>query len=410
MRRAQQVELAGPYAAVQLSPEELSAKAAAGKELRKMLVGLYLSENMSARKLCHSAWYHQKSGGVGMSDLAKDPASTGDMTHSGHFNEWVKHILAREHGDASFKFVKAPMHDKKGACRTEVSIPVAMPSESMSQHFFGHTNAIDASELRTPKPMVLPYAPWTQAHLEHSVVVQLLANGVHISRIRRIGIFLDDAGFTKNESFGALYLSDVGANERFLIAIVRKEELCQCGCKGFCTYWCIHDAVRHDLDSAADGRWVMSHSDGEPFLPESAESARAGRPMPLAMAATELRADMPGYTGPVGMRSSSHGLFPCPCCNTRKAELGNFNNVSLDETDWNIFDDTQFWAEVNVCSVVVRIANQEDVRRILAVPLEFDHRPAHKSGSLGRRVCADVALTTPGIVCKRVIAYIHHAS
>ena len=160
-------------------------------------MGCYLSEGMSAKKLCHASWYHQKSGGVGLEDLARDPANSSDMDHSGHYNRWVRHILAREHGDASMSLVSAPMHDKKNSCRTEVSIPVAMPSDLLSQHLLGHVGLVDESDIRKPLPLAEPHVPWTPGQNMHSVVVNAVANGAHLSRIRRVGFFLDDAGFTK---------------------------------------------------------------------------------------------------------------------------------------------------------------------------------------------------------------------
>ena len=113
MRRAAATERAGNYAAIIPSAADLRGNMEAGRELRKILVGCYLSEGMSAKKLCHASWYHQQSGGVGLDDLARDPASSGDADHSGHYNAWVRHVLAREHGDASMSLVSTPMHDKK---------------------------------------------------------------------------------------------------------------------------------------------------------------------------------------------------------------------------------------------------------------------------------------------------------
>ena len=226
----------------------------------------------------------------------------------------------------------------------------------------------------------------------HSVVVEAVTNGAHLSRIRRVGFFLDDAGFTKNESFCAMYLSDVSTNERFLVAIVRKEELCKCGCRGFCTYYCIHDAVLQDLEAAALGRWQVSECDATPFPAGGFKSVRSGQPMGIILAVTELRADLPGYTGPVGMRSTAHGMYPCPSCNIKKSDLGNLNNITLNEGEWDMFSNAQFQAEVDTCRIVVRIATPEDVRRVLAAPLDYDHRPAYAGGTLGRSLVSAVTL------------------
>ena len=93
---------------------------------------------------------------------------------------------------------------------------------------------------------------------------------------------------------------------------------------------CIHDAVLQDLEAAVFGRWMKSECDATPFPPGGLKSVRSGQPMGIIVVVTELRADLPGYTGPIGMRSTAHGLYPCPSCNIRKRDLRNLKNISLN--------------------------------------------------------------------------------
>ena len=155
------------------------------------------------------------------------------------------------------------MLDKKKSCRTTVMIPIVRPSEALSEHFLGHCNPVDAGDLALPlpsAPVLPPTEEWTPAQRDNIVCKVALQSGVHPTRIRRLGIFMDAAGFTKNESFEGLFINDLDTGHRFLIAVIRKAEFCACGCRGFCTLWPVHDAILNDLQSAADGRWsVVSH-------------------------------------------------------------------------------------------------------------------------------------------------------
>ena len=119
-------------------------------------------------------------------------------------------------------------------------------------------------------------------------------------------------GLRKKESFHGLYMNDVSTGDLFLIAVFRKAEICQCGCRGFCTYWCIHDAVLSDLEAGAVGIWMASDYDGQQFPADSVRAVRAGKPMGIILLTTQIRADLPGYTGPMGLRSSSHATHGCP--------------------------------------------------------------------------------------------------
>lgn len=207
------------------------------------------------------------------------------------------------------------------------------------------------------------------------MVKRALEAGVHPSRIRRLGIFMDAAGFTKNESFEGLFVSDLDTGQRWLICVFRKVEMCQCGCRGFCSYWPIHDALLNDLQSSADGRWsVVSHLQ-DPFPAGTKAHQRAGRPMGLVLALTELRADMPGYTGPLGFRASSHATHGCCICNVTKDNLCTLGNVTLDAGPADLFDTDQYRQLETACRVVVTISNPADMRLVLNEGrLEYDHR------------------------------------
>ena len=194
------------------------------------------------------------------------------------------------------------MYDKKLCARTSVFIPIARPSEVLSEYFIGHSDAVDPGDLRLPLPSSPPppsVEQWPPAQRYHVVVEAALAARVHPSRVRRLGSFMDVAGFTKQESFEGLFINDLDTGMRFLIAVIRKAELCDCGCRGFCTFWSVHDAILSDLQTSADGKWSLVSHLQNPFELGSRRQQRAGMPMGLVLAVTEIRADMPGYTGPM---------------------------------------------------------------------------------------------------------------
>jgi hypothetical protein len=262
-----------------------------------------------------------------MDDLALVPDDKND-----NYNKHVKLCLGRMHGDADLVYVDSPMYDKKLCSRTIVSVPIVRPSEALSEFFIGHDGAVDEGDLRTPlasAPPPLPLEQWPPAQREQIVCKAALDAGVHPSRLRRLGIFLDGAGCTKQETFEGLFIQALDTGKRFLIAIFRKAELCDCGCRGFCTFWAIHDAILSDLASAASGKWgALNHLQLE-FPEGTKRRARAGMSMGLVLAVCEIRADMPGYTSPMGFRASTHAINPCVVCNIEKSDLQSLDNVTL---------------------------------------------------------------------------------
>ena len=108
MRRQEYINRAGPYAQAQMTQQERMERDVHGLELRKIILGLYITESISSRKLCTIAHHHTLNGGTGMEDFARPP-NPKDNNH----NSVVRLVLAKEFGDSNLTFVEAPMHDKR---------------------------------------------------------------------------------------------------------------------------------------------------------------------------------------------------------------------------------------------------------------------------------------------------------
>ena len=234
-----------------------------------------------------------------------------------------------------------------------------------------------------PRHPLLSSAPPAQRH--HVVVEAALAAGVHPSRVRRLGIFMDAAGFTKQESFEGLFINDLDTGMRFLIAVIRKAELCDCGCRGFCTFWSVHAAILSGLQTSAYGKWSLVYHLQNPFELGLRRQQRAGMSMGLVFAVTEIRADMPGYTSPMGFRASSHAYHPCCVCNICKSDLSDLDTISLDGGPSESFTDIQYRTLKFDCSVVVTI---RDINDVYLVRRRFGLRSQENGWLPGQTTCA----------------------
>ena len=156
-----------------------------------------------------------------------------------------------------------------------------------------------------------------------------------------------------------------------MVSIYRKMEQCKCGCRGLCTYFPIDECVRHDFESSDAGCWSDLRYDKSTWE-MGARYERRGKRMPLVLACTEIRADWPGFTGPVGMRGCGHAIKPCPVCTCTQAQMYSINEVTLDGGLWPDFDNAAYVASVLRYKRVVRISNQADIRMVVASPLKWD--------------------------------------
>ena len=78
-----------------MSAQRQSERLDHGLRLRKIIMGLYISESISPRTLCTIAHHHTLNGGTGLEDIARVPNS--DDSNS---NSVVKLALAKEFGES----------------------------------------------------------------------------------------------------------------------------------------------------------------------------------------------------------------------------------------------------------------------------------------------------------------------
>ena len=249
----------------------------------------------------------------------------------------------------------------------------------------------DAADLGLPLGLT-QLDEWTPMQEQHVVVQEARAAGMAMDRCRLGGLFMDAAGFTKQESFEGLFVNDVATRRRSLVCLFRKQEVCQCGCRGFCTWYPVMEYLRHDFNQLADGIWATMRYDRMPFAPGSRQLARAGKRIGIRMALTEIRADWPGFAAPMGFRLSSHATCPCPVCTITLADLEQVNGITLDEGPWDDFSNVDYQAGINRCLIKVQIVSDADRASIMASPLEFDKSLLSKGGRLGRILNNDVVL------------------
>ena len=50
-----------------------------------------------------------------------------------------------------------------------------------------------------------------------------------------VGLYVDAAPYTKYDSFYVISWNPIHSRTRHVITVVRKQQLCRCGCKGKCT-------------------------------------------------------------------------------------------------------------------------------------------------------------------------------
>jgi hypothetical protein len=122
------------------------------------------------------------------------------------------------------------------------------------------------------------------------------------------------------------------------------EELCKCGCKGWCTRFAILRAWFHDLSAGANGVYGPT-------------TDKAGQQLPCLVAVTCLKGDWPAVCEMGGFRHWSHNRWPCYKCDISKSQLCGTFGITVRDGPWEPLSRDAYDAERGRCRLV-RTPNQ----------------------------------------------------
>ena len=335
-----------------------------GKKLRFFLLEKYLLGKLVAEDLTRIAYMHTKSGGCGLEDLSLDPSRC---------SGWAEHVdklVTKEAAVPQLYEAKLPMFNKRSCGREEGSTMLYLPSVAIAKQ-------VEEDGAPDLKPELL-----TPAFLEHPVVRRETAKGTMLNRIRPVALYWDGVTDNKKQTFVAMFAHDLQADVKHLVFIIRKQQLCKCGCRGWCSMWALLDVVRWDLNNASVNVYPSCKHDGREFEEGSFWHGRRGEPLGCVLAVVGLRGDWPAVAEFFSVRSWSHNKCPCFFCTVPKARMqsiAGFQNVSLDEGPWDNFDANDHLEQIRQHTITITVPTEHAKTRI-ARHLEYG------SATLGRAI------------------------
>ena len=193
-----------------------------GRQLRNYLEQKFLGGELTAVDLVIQSYYTTAAGGKGLEDLAILPAHANK-----HAAEHVDLILGKKYTRPNVKTIMVAACRKKGCVREKIPCPIRLPTQIMSE-----TYAI-ADHIDKPgeDPSVL------RLFGNHPVVKHGFEQKLHWSRILPLVLYWDGVMYTKRDSFLGLSVTDYRTMKSSLIALFRKGDMCNCGCRGWCTLY-----------------------------------------------------------------------------------------------------------------------------------------------------------------------------
>ena len=214
----------------------------------------------------------------------------------------------------------------------------------------------------------------TDVYLQHPVRQRSVAQNIHPTRIRATGLYMDDAEYGNHNTFCGFFYNDVATGQKWLLTLIRKDELCNCGCHGRCTFFVVHMVAQYVFNAGAAGVHPPLRHDGAPHH-EQSRIDRAGRAIGIVLPVTEIRADWPALCTPCGFRSWNHNVHPCPVCDTPKRLLGHMAGVTCDGGFWEDWTEEDRRMEVSRLTHTV-LVDSRALQQTISSNLHFDSKEA----------------------------------
>jgi len=267
--------------------EEDAQGEAAGEVLLTMLLSLVFGGQVSAKNACTIAWWARNAGAQGISPLALRPSSA-----TGHFQRKIDGCCGVDLKRHTYYQVDAPGHTKYSSSRETHAI-------SMKTCF----KVVEDEIAETPDLLSRLDAAIANNTLPLSYRTHDLVKRFPAERLLPLALFIDGVVLNKRSSMIAFFLYNLISGRRHLLCCFRKSELCQRGCRGWCSLWSLFHALRWSLQACADKAWPTTRHDGKRWHPihDEKRSSKMGSPLSVRSILLFIKGDWAEYAHTFGL-------------------------------------------------------------------------------------------------------------
>ena len=148
-------------------------------------------------------------------------------------------------------------------------------------------------------------------------------------------IFIDGVPYSQTDSIIGVWLVNALTHRRHLVCALRKKMLCQCGCRGWCSFFVIFTYIKFVMGVLEAGVRPLGRHDSQPWnLSEGPLAAKAGEALLYCCVLIFIKGDWMEYAGTFGFPLWSDALRPCFCCNSTVWMLYCIDELSRRNLPW----------------------------------------------------------------------------
>ena len=200
-------------------PDRTVSREEAGELFAEMLIRLRLKGTLSAHSCCVLARWAKAAGAAWpCRHFAVPPGQS-----SGNYQRKMDAYLDLQSTESNFYQLQVPGFSRSEGGRTIHQLEVQPPHERLAEE--ARANPELSAKLRE----AMPETEWAENYTEHPVV-----KASPPGTVLPLALYLDGVPFTKHDGVLAFWVYNLLTFKRHLVAVVRKSEMCQCGCRRWC--------------------------------------------------------------------------------------------------------------------------------------------------------------------------------
>ena len=180
-----------------------------------------------------------------------------------------------------------------------------------------------------------------------------------------IALYMDAVPYSHTDGTLGVWLVNLISGVRYLTVTLRKKSICQCGCRGWCSYFVVFLYLAWQITALALGIRPSKRHDGSAWKPsDKKREALAGQRM-IKAACIYIKGDWCEYAGTFGFPAWNDLLRPCFECIAFGIDMYCAAGNSIHELRWRPNEDDDYNQACDTCEILVALTTEPEKTSIL---------------------------------------------
>ena len=294
-----------------------------GAQFVEKLVSLYLVNKLSARDCAELAYWASQ---AGVQEATKYSLAPGDPS-DGHYSRKMKSAVGFN-DRRDLLPVEIPGHVKRSLGRTKHNMVIMPLHEQIA------ADMKDNAPARTKLDELVRSHALPPAYWQHPLVADRNEDD---DPMIPIAFYLDGVPWSIHDGVVGFWGINLLTSQRYLWGVLKKSKCCQCGCRGWCSYYHFFEAARWSLDALARGKFPTHRYDGAEFHPRDVRrKSLAGGDMGVTAVCLYIKGDWAEYSTTLGLMSCQSNVRPCFECAGCGEDLYVCAGNTVDALRWRL--------------------------------------------------------------------------